>query len=159
MCIRDSDSALSIGEVSSVSGVVKATRLDGNIFELSVGDPVFQGDTVETEGSGAVGLVFLDKTTLSLSEGGKMVLDELVYDPASGTGSMAVDMVEGAFSFISGEIAKTGPDAMLISTPVATVGIRGTTVAGKAAVEGNENAFTLLQDADGGVGQLSLIHI
>ena len=76
------DSALSIGEVSSVSGVVKATRLDGNIFELSVGDPVFQGDTVETEGSGAVGLVFLDKTTLSLSEGGKMVLDELVYDPA-----------------------------------------------------------------------------
>ena len=150
------DGALSIGEVSSVSGVVKATRLDGNIFELSVGDPVFQGDTVETEGSGAVGLVFLDKTTLSLSEGGKMVLDELVYDPASGTGSMAVDMVEGAFSFISGEIAKTGPDAMLISTPVATVGIRGTTVAGKAAVEGNENAFTLLQDADGGVGQISI---
>ena len=150
------DGALSIGEVSSVSGVVKATRLDGNIFELSVGDPVFQGDTVETEGSGAVGLVFLDKTTLSLSEGGKMVLDELVYDPASGTGSMAVDMVEGAFSFISGEIAKTGPDAMQIETPVVTMGIRGTTVAGKAAVEGNENAFTLLQDADGGVGQISI---
>ena len=150
------DGALSIGEVSSVSGTVKATRLDGNIFELSVGDPVFQGDTIETEGSGAVGLVFLDKTTLSLSEGGKMVLDELIYDPASGTGSMTVDMVEGAFSFISGEIAKTGSDAMLISTPVATIGIRGTTVAGKAAVEGNENAFTLLQDADGGVGQISI---
>ena len=40
--------------------------------------------------------------------------------------------------------------------PVATIGIRGTTVAGKAAVEGNENAFTLLQDADGGVGQISI---
>ena len=79
-----------------------------------------------------------------------MVLDELVYDPATGTGSMAVDMVEGAFSFVSGEIAKTGPDAMKVSTPVATIGIRGTTVAGKAAVEGNENSFTLLQDADGG---------
>ena len=150
------DGALSIGEVSSVSGTVKATRLDGNIFELSVGDPVFQGDTIETEGSGAVGLVFLDKTTLSLSEGGKMVLDELIYDPASGTGSMGINMVEGAFSFISGEIAKTGPDAMQIETPVVTMGIRGTTVAGKAAVEGNENAFTLLQDADGGVGQISI---
>ena len=45
-----------------------------------------------------------------------MVLDELVYDPATGTGSMAVDMVEGAFSFVSGEIAKTGPDAMKVST-------------------------------------------
>ena len=123
---------------------------------LSTGDPVFQGDTVETTGAGAIGLVFLDKTTLSLSEGGKMVLDELVYDPATGTGSMAVDMVEGAFSFVSGEIAKTGPDAMKVSTPVATIGIRGTTVAGKAAVEGNENSFTLLQDADGGVGQISV---
>ena len=114
------DGALSIQSVS-VSGTVKATRLDGNIFELSVGDPVFQGDTIETEGSGAVGLVFLDKTTLSLSEGGKMVLDELIYDPASGTGSMTVDMVEGAFSFIGGEIAKTGPDAMQIETPVVTM--------------------------------------
>ena len=150
------DGALSIGEVSSITGTVKATRLDGSSSNLNNGDPVFQGDTIETEGSGAVGLVFLDKTTLSLSDGGKMVLDELVYDPATGTGSMAVSMVEGAFSFISGEIAKTGPDAMTLETPVVTMGIRGTTVAGKAAVEGNENSFTLLQDADGGVGQISV---
>ena len=127
------------------SEVAKAQRLDGSIVELDVGNPVFQGDTIETVGSGAVGLVFLDKTTLSLSDGGKMVLDELIYDPATGSGSMAVDMLEGAFSFVSGEIAKTGPDAMQVSTPVATIGIRGTTVAGKAAVEGSENSFTLLE--------------
>ena len=59
-------------------------------LSLCNGDPVFQGDTVETEGSGAVGLVFLDKTTLSLSEGGKMVLDELVYDPAREQGVWAL---------------------------------------------------------------------
>ena len=147
---------MSIGEVSNVTGSANATRIDGTSINLANGDPVFQGDTVEVSSSGAVGLVFLDKTTLSLSEGGKMVLDELVYDPSTGTGSMAVDMVEGAFSFVSGEIAKTGPDAMKVSTPVATIGIRGTTVAGKAAVEGNENSFTLLQDADGGVGQISV---
>ena len=70
-----------------------------------------------------------------------MVLDELVYDAATGTGSMAVDMLEGAFSFVSGEIAKTGPDAMEVKTPVAVIGIRGTTVAGKAAVEGNETVL------------------
>ena len=130
--------------------------MDGTTSNLNQGDPVFQGDTIETEGTGAVGLVFLDKTTLSLSEGGKMVLDELVYDATTGSGSMVVNMVEGAFSFISGEIAKTGPDAMKLETPVVTMGIRGTTVAGKAAVEGNENSFTLLQDADGGVGQISV---
>ncbi len=146
---------LSIGEVTNIKGNVKATRLDGNVYNLSNGDPVFKGDVIETDSSGSVGLVFLDKTTMSLSDGGKMVLDELVYDPSTGVGSMAVDMLEGAFSFVSGEIAKND-DAMTVSTPVATIGIRGTTVAGKAAVEGNENAFTLLQDADGGVGQISI---
>ena len=45
---------------------------------------------------------------------------------------------------------------MTLKTPVVTMGIRGTTVAGKAAVEGNDNSFTLLQDADGGVGQISV---
>ena len=147
---------LSIGEVSSIDGNVKVTRLDGAELNLSAGDPVFQGDTIETSENGAVGLIFLDKTTLSLSDGGRMVLDELVYDPATGNGSMTVDMIEGAFSFVSGEIAKTGPDAMKVTTPVATVGIRGTTVAGKAAIEGNENSFTLLQDSDGNVGQISI---
>ena len=53
---------------------------------------------------------------------------------------MAVDMLR-AFSFVSGEIAKTGPDAMEVKTPVAVIGIRGTTVAGKAAVEDDENSF------------------
>ena len=150
------DATLSIGEITTVKGEAKATRSDGNEVNLNQGDPVFQGDVIETIGNGSVGLVFLDKTTLSISEGGKMVLDELVYDPNTGNGSMAIDMVEGAFSFVSGEIAKTGPDAMSVSTPVATIGIRGTTVAGKAALEGNENSFTLLQDADGGVGTISV---
>ena len=155
--VQDGESPiLSIGEVSSISGTVKALRTDGSSSNLNSGDPVFQGDTIETVGNGTVGLTFIDKTTLSLSEGGKMVLDELVFDPASETGSMAFDMLEGAFSFVSGEIAKTGPDSMKITTPVATIGIRGTTVAGKAAVEGNENSFTLLQDADGAVGQISV---
>ena len=84
---RPLQKCLSIGEVSNIQGVAKAQRLMDQLLNLDVGDPVFQGDTIETVGSGAVGLVFLDKTTLSLSEGGKMVLDELVYDPSTGSGT------------------------------------------------------------------------
>ena len=60
---------LSIGEVSSVKGKVTATRIDGTTVELGLKDPVFQGDTIETIDDGTVGLVFIDKTTFSLSEG------------------------------------------------------------------------------------------
>ena len=90
-------SSFSIGEVSSLNGNAQATRLDGNKFNLSTGDPVFQGDTIEVLDSGAIGLTFLDKTTLSLSENGKMVLDELIFDQRLAM-EVAVDMVEGAFS-------------------------------------------------------------
>ena len=66
--------------VSSLTGSAKALRIDGNEFNLSNGDPISRRYNSSFK-KGAVGLVFLDKTTLSLSEGGKMVLDELVYDP------------------------------------------------------------------------------
>jgi len=152
----DSSEILSIGEVSQITGDVTSTGLDGIQRKLKVGTQVFQSDVIETLGKGSVGITFIDKTTLSLSDNGRMVLDELVYDPSTSAGSLSIDMVEGAFSFISGEIAKTGPGSMEITTPVATVGIRGTTVAGRAAIEGNENSFTLLQDTDGSVGEISI---
>ena len=49
------EGGLSIGVVSSLTGIAKAFRLDGNEFNLSNGDPVFQGDTIEVSGSGAHG--------------------------------------------------------------------------------------------------------
>ena len=76
----DNSGTLSIGEVSTIKGEVQATRIDGNVFMLSNGDPVFKGDIIETIGDSSVGLVFLDKTTMSVSDRGKMVLDELVFD-------------------------------------------------------------------------------
>ena len=57
---------------------------------------------------------------------------------------------------MSGQVAKSGDDAMVVKTPVASIGIRGTTVAGKAAAEGSSNSITLLPDADGGVGQIAV---
>src|SRR5690606_29406333 len=58
------------------------------------------------------------------------------------------------FSFISGEIASAGPNAMTVTTPVATIGIRGTQVAGRAAAEGEETVIVLLPEADGTVGEI-----
>ena len=53
-----------------------------------------------------------------LDANGEMVLDELVYDPGAQDGSLAVNMVQGVFTFVSGQIAKTDPDAMTITTPM-----------------------------------------
>ncbi len=75
-----------------------------------------------------------------------MVMDEIVYDPSAQTGTAAISIVKGVFSFVSGEIAKTGADAMTLRTPVATLGVRSTKVAGQATGEGQQNTISLLPD-------------
>ena len=54
---------------------------------------------------------------------GRMVLDEMVYDPETQSGAFNAQIVKGVFSFVSGDLAKTSPDAMVLHTPTSTIGI------------------------------------
>ncbi|WP_413205084.1 hypothetical protein [Rhodospirillum sp. A1_3_36] len=118
--------AAAIGTVTKAAGTVTVIRTDGTEVTVQSGDPIFQGDVVATSADGGVGITFLDGSAFSLGGSGRMVLDEMVYDPGTGDGSSSVSLVSGVFSFVSGEIAKSGPDAMAVTTPVGTIGIRGT---------------------------------
>ena len=145
-----------IGRIETLSGSAEVTHSDGSKAPLAQGAPIFSGDVIETGDSGAVGIVLADDSTLSLAESGRMVMDDVVYDPSAQTGNATISIVQGVFSFVSGQIAKTGPDAMVLKTPVATLGIRGTKVAGSAAAEGEQNTISLLPDADGSVGEIAV---
>jgi Ca2+-binding RTX toxin-like protein len=117
-----------IGTVETLEGSVVVTRTDGTQVQLELGDPVYQGDVLETGADGSIGITLADTSTFSLGVDGRMVLDELVYDPVKQDGSATFSLLAGAATFLSGQIAKIGPDAMSIKTPVATIGIRGTKV-------------------------------
>ncbi len=145
-----------IGRVETVEGSVTASRVDGSTVTLDVGAAIFEGDVLETADGAAIGIVFLDDSTFSLDEGARMVIDELVFDPSSEEGSSAFSIVQGAFSFVSGKIASSGPDSMVVTTPVATIGVRGTAAAGVAAAEGQLNTITLLSEEGGVVGEISV---
>jgi len=145
-----------IGEITIAAGTVTVQRA-GQTLELQVGDLIYLNDVVESTG-GSTGIVFKDDTTLSVDAGARMVIDDFVYDPEQPTtGSMSVNMLSGDFSFISGGVAKTGADAMKVTTPVLTIGVRGTQVAGKASQEGESNEVVLLPNEDGTVGEVALI--
>ena len=143
-----------IGQVDDAIGTVTATRVDGTTVTLNSGDPVYIGDILETGDGGAITIVFADESTFSLGEGGRMVLDELVYDPVTAEGTSAFSVLTGVFVFVSGEIAAQNPGQMTISTPVAVVGIRGTHGGGQADAGGEENWVTLFKDPGGTTGTL-----
>ena len=140
-----------------------AIRADGTRVELEPGSPVYQGDVLQTETGGAIEITFIDDTAFTIGEEGRMVLDELVFDPETNEGSSSFSVVQGVFSFVSGAIAKTGSDAMTVRTPVATIGIRGTQVAVQAAAEYHHGDLrhalinaALVGLEEGGTGALSL---
>lgn len=152
----DAGQADVVGRVETVLGEATALRVDGTQISLTAGDPILSGDVLQTGSEASLGVVFADKTTLSLGEDGRLVVDDFVYDPQANIGGMNVNIVQGVFTFVSGEIAKLGPDAMTVYTPVATVGIRGTKVAGRAAAEGEANTISLLPNDDGTVGVIAV---
>jgi VCBS repeat-containing protein len=137
-----------IGEARTVTGVATATKVNGDRVTLRPGTPVDQGDVIETGANSSVGLTFIDKTVFSLGANARMTLDDLVFS-STGSDHSAFTVLSGAFSFLTGEVAKTGPDAMRVRTPVATIGIRGTQVAG------NDELIVLLSH-DGIIGRVIL---
>ena len=142
------NSAFHIGHVDSLSGNVTAIRANGTAVTLQVGHPIFRGDEIVTATDSAAGVVLADHSAFSMAENGRITLDELVYDPQNQEGSMELSLTEGVFIFLGGAIAKTGPQAMVIDTPVATIGIRDTQI-GVDLADG-ENLIVVMMEEEGG---------
>ncbi len=134
------------GRVETVAGEVFAIRINGERVQLQAGDPVYQNDIIETGDKGSLKLKFIDDTLFSLGENAKLAIDQMVFDPNSETGETALSILKGSFLFVSGKIAKTDPDDMVVVTPVATIGIRGTVVAGEVSPESGFN-FSVIDGA------------
>jgi hypothetical protein len=111
-----------IGQAQLVVSQVRG-RLGQITRELAIKDNVFAEEVIETEADAATRIVFLDGTELSMGPSSRMLLDRYVYDPNSGAGEMALQVVTGVFEFASGAIPSSGYD---IRTPFGNLGVRGT---------------------------------
>ena len=116
----------SIGNVDQVEGNGVIDRKDGDqdIFieqELEIE----QFDTVKT-GNGKVGILFVDDTRVDVTQHSKLIIDEFVYDPNTKKGKLNLSAKLGTIKYASGQIAKTSRQDIVITTPTATIGVRGT---------------------------------
>jgi hypothetical protein len=114
----------SIGKVQKVVGTVTVLH-NGVSVTLNVGDVVYKSDVVVTGADSKCGLTFPDGTALELLPNTRMALTEYSYDPNGNSNSALFTYVTGTFGFFAGKVAHSGD--MKIETPVATMGIRGTT--------------------------------
>ena len=114
----------SIGNVDQVegNGVIDRDKIDITIEEEL---PIEQYDTVKT-GNGKVGILFVDDTRVDVTQHSKLIIDEFVYDPNTKKGKLNLSAKLGTIRYASGQIAKTSRQDIKITTPTATIGVRGT---------------------------------
>lgn len=147
-----------IGRVDVLNGTASVQR-GGNTLRLQLGDPVFKGDVVSTQGAGStLGVKFIDGTVFSLSANARMVLNDLVYNPGGSNNSMTANLIQGTFVFVAGQTAQNGD--MKIGTPVATMGIRGTTPLVTINAANGQTTFSILPDPDSNrIGSYDLLEV
>jgi hypothetical protein len=124
--------------------VVVQANLASQAGQTKVGDLVYLEDVVRTGADGRVSINFTDGTSFNLSNNANMTLNEFVYDPNGKSNSTLFNLSKGTFTFVAGKIAKTGD--MKIDTPVATMGIRGTTPHVEISDAGTVKFSTLIEE-------------
>ena len=147
-----------IGNVATVSGSASVTR-SNETTPLKPKDDIYLNDIVRTGANSALGITFIDATTFNLKANTQITIDNYVYQDGGKQNAGVFDVAKGTAAFVAAAVAKTGD--MKITTPTATLGIRGTTglveVPQGAAANNPQNvAIKLYPDADGKVGRIEV---
>jgi hypothetical protein len=82
-------------------------------------------DVITTANSKA-GITFRDDTKVQITEHSRLIIDNFVYDGEKKTGKLGIKMALGTIKYASGQIAKNDPQQVVVTTPTATIGVRGT---------------------------------
>ena len=137
-----------VGHVVKMTGSASIVR-NGVTIDLNNGDTVYQNDVVQTGSGSTLGLVLIDGTTFNMTANARLMLNDLTYDANSASNTSLFTLVQGAASFVAGQVAKTGD--MKVATPVATMGIRGTAfILDISAVDGKVS-ISVIDQHDGRV--------
>lgn len=111
-----------IGESVVITNIVMADFAKKQ-RKLANGDDVRQDETIEVNTDAEGEFRLDDDTKLALGPGSRLVLDKFVYDSDKKAGAIVINMMKGAFRFITGVAAKP---TYVINTPNASITVRGT---------------------------------
>jgi len=118
-----------IGNITELNGagrVVREVQKDlDDTFQASLDFNIESYDNVQTS-NGRLGITFLDDSQVRLTEHSELIIDEFIYDPDPSKSKMALQFASGTARFITGKLATIDKENILIQTPSATIGIRGT---------------------------------
>lgn len=117
------------------AGVVKVARgaawieRAGARTAARVGAGVQASDVIVTGPDGAVGITLADDSRLSVGPNSTLAIDRFAFDSTTHAGRLETSLRRGTLAAVSGKLVRQSPGAMTVKTPVAILGVRGTTFA------------------------------
>jgi hypothetical protein len=145
-----------IGNVATLTGTAAVIRNKAST-PLKLQDDIFLNDILQTSANSTLGITFNDATTFNLTANARITVDNYVYEDGGKQNNALFDITRGTVAFVAAAVAKTGD--MKISTPTASLGIRGTTglveVPQDGSATGGHN-IKLYPDPDGRVGHIDV---
>ena len=145
---RTANAQSSPAQVGVAAAVVDEVKLSNTLSPkpkaVSVRQRIALADLIQTGEGGRLQMLLLDRSTFTIGPNSVLRIDRFVYDPSRGRTSGAT-VVRGAFRFMSGQSSRG--NSATISSPVATIGIRGTILEGVVG----EGARDIAKHEDKGV--------
>ena len=130
-----------VGKVTEQTGPTEIKR-NNNVVPSSVSSEIEMSDIVTTANS-KTNITFKDDTKVQITEQSKLVIDTFVYDGEKKTGKLGIKMALGTIKYASGQIAKNDPQQVVVETPTATIGVRGTDFSGTVDETGKSTIILL----------------
>jgi hypothetical protein len=125
MCCADAWADQNVGFLKSVSGDVQIKR--GESFVAAhPGVQLMNTDLLVSGGKGYAGIIFTDGTTLTIGPDTEFNINNYIFEPDNNIYDFSMYLKKGSAVYNSGKIGKLSPGSVKLSTPRATVGVRGT---------------------------------
>lgn len=109
----------------NVSGDVKVMRGNTTLVPVA-GTTLMRADVVVCGPQSTGGIVFVDGTTLTLDASTEIEIRRYLFQPEAKQYDFALHLKKGSAIYSSGKLGKLSPDSVDLSTPRATIGVRGT---------------------------------
>ena len=119
-----------VARVVEIKGEVNAlNRADKKPQErlLALGKPLYNSDFIHSEKDSYALMVFPDGQKVSLQPESEMDIKEYFYQVPNKKDNVMLKLATGGLRSITGGVGKADHSAYSLETPVATIGIRGTT--------------------------------
>ena len=113
-----------VGVVVTVKGIVAVTPVTGDPYFLEKSSSIYEGDTISSTKKSFAVLGFIDKSKIVIKA--DTVFSVVGYGFSDTENESTLNLLKGGIRTVTGLIAKKNPDNYKLDTPVASLGVRGT---------------------------------